>query len=148
MEHAAALTRAIYRCYGWTYPGPALYFPDRIAAQIERGERIGEVAVTEEGRYLEDALHTRFKLFVARENQIFRAGQQQADGGAVQMDGTRTALREPAAELRAREADDVTNGPEQRHVGGDVDVVRLAVYGQSSHGQSVEQARTRGNEIR
>ena len=24
VEHAAALTRAIYRCYGWTYPGPAL----------------------------------------------------------------------------------------------------------------------------
>ncbi|MFM8237069.1 MAG: GNAT family N-acetyltransferase [Actinomycetota bacterium] len=49
VEHAAALTRAVYRCYGWTYPGPALYYPERIAAQIERGERIGEVAVTEEG---------------------------------------------------------------------------------------------------
>jgi len=49
VEHAAALTRAIYRCYGWTYPSPTMYFPDRIAAQIERGERIGEVAVTDEG---------------------------------------------------------------------------------------------------
>lgn len=48
-DHAAALTRAIYRCYGWTYPSPTLYFPDRIAAQIDRGERIGEVAVTDDG---------------------------------------------------------------------------------------------------
>ena len=48
-EDAAALTRTIYRCYGWTYPLPDLYFPERIAASIENGSRIGEVAVTEFG---------------------------------------------------------------------------------------------------
>lgn len=44
-----ALTRCIYRCYGWTYPGAELYYPDRIAAAVESGRRIGEVAVTAEG---------------------------------------------------------------------------------------------------
>lgn len=44
-----ALTRCIYRCYGWTYPGVDLYYPDRIAAAIESGRRIGEVAVTADG---------------------------------------------------------------------------------------------------
>lgn len=48
-EDAAALTRTIYRCYGWTYPGQDLYFPERIAAAIKNGSRIGEVAVTESG---------------------------------------------------------------------------------------------------
>ncbi|MEI8058431.1 MAG: hypothetical protein WCI29_13620 [Actinomycetes bacterium] len=46
---AAALTRAIYRCYGWTYPHPDLYYPERIAAGITSGRRIGEVAVTADG---------------------------------------------------------------------------------------------------
>ena len=46
---APALTRAIYRCYGWTYPHPDLYYPERIAAAIEAGRRIGEVAVTADG---------------------------------------------------------------------------------------------------
>lgn len=48
-QDAAALTRTIYRCYGWTYPLQDLYFPERIAATIENGSRIGEVAVTESG---------------------------------------------------------------------------------------------------
>lgn len=46
---AAALTRCIYRCYGWTYPTADLYYPDRVAAAIESGKRIGEVAVDETG---------------------------------------------------------------------------------------------------
>jgi GNAT superfamily N-acetyltransferase len=46
---AAALTRCIYRCYGWTYPGADLYYPERIAASIAAGRRVGEVAVTAEG---------------------------------------------------------------------------------------------------
>lgn len=46
---AAALTRCIYRCYGWSYPGVDLYYPDRVAAAIESGKRIGEVAVDEAG---------------------------------------------------------------------------------------------------
>jgi GNAT superfamily N-acetyltransferase len=47
--HAAALTRCVYRCYGWTYPNHDLYFPDRIAAAIASGKRVGEVALTPDG---------------------------------------------------------------------------------------------------
>lgn len=46
---AAALTRCVYRCYGWTYPYAEMYFPDRIAAAIEAGRRFGGVAVTSDG---------------------------------------------------------------------------------------------------
>jgi len=42
------------------------------------------VAVTAEGERLEDALHARFRAFIARENQIFTAGQQRADAAATQ----------------------------------------------------------------
>jgi len=42
------------------------------------------VAVTAEDQRLENALHARFKEFIARENQIFRVGQQRADAAAVQ----------------------------------------------------------------
>jgi len=48
-EDAAALTRAIYRCYGWSYPNPNLYYPERIAASLDAGERLGWVAVTDDG---------------------------------------------------------------------------------------------------
>ena len=44
---AASLTRCIYRCYGWTYPGTDFYFPERVAAAISSGSRVGEVAVDE-----------------------------------------------------------------------------------------------------
>lgn len=46
---ATGLTRAIYRTYGWSYPLADLYYPERIAAAIESGTRVGEVAVTAEG---------------------------------------------------------------------------------------------------
>lgn len=49
VEDAPALTRCLYRCYGWTYPNPDLYFPDRIAAAIESGRRFGQVAVDDTG---------------------------------------------------------------------------------------------------
>jgi len=48
-DDAASLTRCLYRCYGWTYPGADLYYPDRIAAAIGDGRRIGEVAVDAHG---------------------------------------------------------------------------------------------------
>jgi GNAT superfamily N-acetyltransferase len=48
-EDAPALTRCIYRCYGWTYPNADMYFPDRVAASIESGRRIGEVAMAADG---------------------------------------------------------------------------------------------------
>ncbi len=46
---APALARCIYRCYGWSYPMVNLYFPDRVAAALESGKRIGEVAVDPDG---------------------------------------------------------------------------------------------------
>lgn len=46
---AAALTRCIYRCYGWTYPFTDLYYPERIAASLTAGRRMGEIAVDEHG---------------------------------------------------------------------------------------------------
>ena len=49
-EDAVELTRTIYRCYGWSYPNGDFYYPDRVAAMISSGERIGEVAVTQDGR--------------------------------------------------------------------------------------------------
>ena len=48
-DDAPALSRALYRCYGWSYPNPTMYYPDRVAAMLESGERIGEVAVTSSG---------------------------------------------------------------------------------------------------
>jgi signal transduction histidine kinase len=54
-----------------------------LVAQAERDLGAARTAaVTEEGQDLEDALHARFKQFIARENQIFRAGQQRADAAA------------------------------------------------------------------
>ena len=48
-DDAAALTRAIYRTYGWSYPNHSLYYPDRIAAAIASGQRVGEVAIAPDG---------------------------------------------------------------------------------------------------
>jgi len=60
-------------------------YSNPLIAQAERDPAAARtVAVTAEGQHLEDALHARFKLFIARENQIFRAGQQQADAAATQ----------------------------------------------------------------
>ena len=42
---APALTRCIYRCYGWSYPYAEMYYPDRLAAAISEGSRNGGVAV-------------------------------------------------------------------------------------------------------
>jgi RimJ/RimL family protein N-acetyltransferase len=49
VEDAFELTRCIFRCYGWTYAVQDMYFPDRIAAAIEAGRRVGGVAVTPDG---------------------------------------------------------------------------------------------------
>lgn len=48
-EDAPALTRCIYRCYGWSYPYSEMYFPDRLAAAITEGTRNGGVAVDADG---------------------------------------------------------------------------------------------------
>ncbi len=49
VDDALELSRLIYRCYGWSYPGNDLYYPERIAAAIEAGRRIGQVAMTADG---------------------------------------------------------------------------------------------------
>ncbi len=41
------------------------------------------VAVAASERQFQDALHARFRLLIARENQLVRAGQQQADAAAA-----------------------------------------------------------------
>src|SRR5262249_676991 len=64
-----------------------------------------------------------------------------ADRVALEMNGAGPALREPAAELRPREADRVADDPQQGHVGGDVDVVRFTVYGQGNHGRLLRNRR-------
>jgi len=48
-DDALELSRIIYRCYGWSYPGSDLYYPERIAAAIADGRRIGQVAMTADG---------------------------------------------------------------------------------------------------
>lgn len=48
-DDAAALTRCIYRCYGWTYANADMYFPDRVSASIASGQRVGEVAIAPNG---------------------------------------------------------------------------------------------------
>jgi GNAT superfamily N-acetyltransferase len=49
VDDALELSRLIYRCYGWSYPGSDLYYPERIAAAIAEGRRIGQVAMTAAG---------------------------------------------------------------------------------------------------
>lgn len=51
-DDAAALTRCVYRCYGWTYPYAEMYFPDQLAAAIANGTRSGIVAVDAEGEVM------------------------------------------------------------------------------------------------
>ena len=46
---ADGLTQGIYRTYGWTYPNPAFYYPERIAAELAAETRIGQVAVSDSG---------------------------------------------------------------------------------------------------
>lgn len=57
-EEAAELARLVYRCYGYTYPGEFIYYPEKVEAQQraglmksyvacnQRGELIGHLAMT------------------------------------------------------------------------------------------------------
>ncbi len=57
-EEAAELARLVYRCYGYTYPGEFIYYPEKVKAQQRaglmksyvacnrRGELIGHLAMT------------------------------------------------------------------------------------------------------
>ena len=48
-EDAPALTRCVYRTYGWSYPYAEMYYPDRLAAAITEGTRHGGIAVDGDG---------------------------------------------------------------------------------------------------
>ncbi|MFM8551853.1 MAG: ATP-binding protein [Nitrospiraceae bacterium] len=57
-EESAELARLVYRCYGYTYPGSFIYYPEKVEAQQraglmksyvacnQRGELIGHLAMT------------------------------------------------------------------------------------------------------
>jgi len=61
---AAGLTTLMYRCYGWSYPNTDIYFPDRIAAQIDDGSRIGEAAFAPDGQMVAHWGAVRYGPFV------------------------------------------------------------------------------------
>ena len=61
---AAGLTALMYRCYGWSYPNTDIYFPDRIAAQVGDGTRIGEAAFTPDGQMVAHWGAMRYGPFV------------------------------------------------------------------------------------
>ena len=48
-EDAEDISRLIYRTYRYTYPKEDLYYPERVRAYIERGEKFGVIVRTEEG---------------------------------------------------------------------------------------------------
>jgi len=53
---------------------------------------------------------------------LTRAGR-----GTIDMDGARSAKPNTAAEFCSGQSDDVANDPQERHVGGNVDIMRLTV---------------------
>jgi hypothetical protein len=56
-----------------------------------------------------------------------------SDGDTVQMYGARAALRDSTAELGAREAYNVSENPQQWHVGGDIHILCFAVDQEIDH---------------
>src|SRR6267378_2994848 len=56
-----------------------------------------------------------------------------ANGLVVEMNGARTTLRDAATELRPRQAYDVAQHPQERHVRGNIRGMRLAVDLQGNH---------------
>lgn len=61
---AVGLTTLMYRCYGWSYPNIDIYFPDRIAAKIDDGSRIGEAAFDPDGQMVAHWGAVRFGPYV------------------------------------------------------------------------------------
>src|SRR5882762_3203609 len=65
----------------------------------------------------------------------YRANRKhtRTNGLPVKMNGARTTLRDAATELRPRQAQDVAQHPQERHVRGDIRGMRLAVDLQGHH---------------
>src|SRR5688500_2811297 len=65
---------------------------------------------------------------------VRRQALDRGDLRAVDMDGTGTVLRLAAAELGAHEPDLVAQGPQEWHLGLDVEIVAAAIHRQRNHG--------------
>jgi len=74
-------------------------------------------------------------------------GDARADRDAVEMHGTHTAQRHPAAEFGAGVAEQIAQIPEQRHVGIAVEVLRAIVDGQRGHRSPCDDAASRGRRV-
>lgn len=48
-EDAIEVSRCVYRCYGYSYFYPAIYYPDRMVALNESGHVISAVAIADDG---------------------------------------------------------------------------------------------------
>lgn len=48
-EDAIRVAQLIYRVYGYTYPRPDIYYPERLAHHIKTGVHVGVVAVADDG---------------------------------------------------------------------------------------------------
>ena len=59
---------------------------------------------------------------------------------AVEVNGTRAACGYTAAELRARQSNDVADGPQERHLVGNVEVVIRAINRQLYHAPNFREA--------
>jgi serine/threonine-protein kinase RsbW len=51
-DDAIEVARCIYRCWGYSYPGEHVYFPERVAAMNESGDMVSAVASTEAGQVI------------------------------------------------------------------------------------------------
>lgn len=49
-DEALAVSQGIYRCYGYTYPDPEYYFPERLAVRASSPDWYSYVAVTSDGQ--------------------------------------------------------------------------------------------------
>src|SRR5947207_16019717 len=57
-----------------------------------------------------------------------------ANGAAVEVDSARPALRDAAPVLRPGEVQRLAQDPQQRHLRGDIDLLRFAVHIERQHG--------------
>ena len=69
-EDAEDISRLIYRTYRYTYPKEDLYYPQRVRAYIERGEKFGVIVRTERGEPV-----GYFAVIVKRDSPIGEVGE-------------------------------------------------------------------------
>lgn len=69
-EDAENISRLIYRTYRYTYPKEDLYYPKRVRAYIERGEKFGVIVKTEQGEPV-----GYFAVIVKKDSPIGEVGE-------------------------------------------------------------------------